>query len=117
MAKAKRPEAKKGSKPSAKQLAARKRFVAMAKTRAKKSTIKRPKAIKVEKSATGVTMLPYARKASLKPSASGRKQPSGPDSRQDDVSKVAVRVPSLVLEPMKDTAYELDLGGYSRLAW
>jgi hypothetical protein len=117
MAKRKTSASKKGSKPSAKQLAARRKFAAAAKARSKKSSNSRPKAIKAPAQNVTVKGFKLKRKAPLKPRASGRRRPSGPDSRQDDVSKVAVRVPTLVLAPLKDTTQELDFSGWSNMAW
>jgi len=117
MAKRKTSSGKKGAKPSAKQLAARKKFAALAKARSAKSAKSRPKPIKAPESTATVKTWKLKRKAPLKPRASGRRRAPGPDSRADDVSKVTGRTPTLQLEPLKDTTFELDMGGYSRLAW
>ena len=127
------PMAKKAS-PA--QLAARKKFAAMAKERAKaaksggskssaaskkKSNIgksKRPAAIK-ENPKKPMSMRTFKLKKArpLKTRAS-RRYVSGPPSNQDDVSKVTVRTPNLVLAPIDESKFEIDLNGsFSKLGF
>jgi len=120
MAKRKTSASKKRSKPSAKQLAARKKFAAAAKARSKKSrksSAKRP-VLKVDKKPIeGLYGMALKKRKDLKPRKSGRKMPSGPESRADDVSRITLRTPTLILEPLKDTIWEAAEGGWSRLGW
>lgn len=113
-------------KPSAAQLAARKKFAQMAKDRAKaasgskgrKSNIgksKRPAAIKENAKKPGSMRSFKLKKARPLKTRATRRYVSGPPSNQDDVGKVTVRTPNLMLHPIDESKFEIDVnGGYTK---
>lgn len=120
-------------KASPAQLAARKKFAAMAKERAKaakaggskssaaskkKSNIgksKRPSAIKDNPKKPGSMRSFKLKKARPLKTRATRRYVAGPPSNQDDVGKVAVRTPNLTLAPIDESKFEVDVsGGYTK---
>jgi len=126
MAKAK---SKSSKKPSPAQLAARKKFAQMAKDRAakasgsskRKSNIgnsRRPAAIKENAKKPGSMRTFKLKKARPLKTRASRRYLSGPPSNQDDVGKVAVRTPNLMLAPIDESKFEIDVNGsFSKLGF
>lgn len=122
MATKKKAKGKSTKKPSAKQLAARAKFAAAARARAgnspkssAKRAKKRPAAIK-ENAKKPMSMRTFKLKKArpLKTRAS-RSYVSGPPSNSDDVSKVTLRTPNLMLAPIDESKFEVDVsGGYTK---
>jgi len=113
-----------GKKPSPAQLAARKKFAAMAKERAaeaKKSGSGKSNIGKSKSKRPAAIAAPEQRKSSLrsfkmkkaKPLATrkSRSYASGPASNMDDVHKVTLRTPTLELAPVADSRFEIDING------
>ena len=115
-------------KASPAQLAARKRFAAMAKERAKaskgKSNIgksrktKRPAPIKDNPKKPGSMRSFKLKKARPLKTRATRSYAPGPPSNQDDVGKVTVRTPNMVLAPIDESKFEIDVNGsFSKLGF
>lgn len=120
-----------GKKPSPAQAAARKKFAAMAKERAKaaksasagKANIgnpksKRPAAIKAPTMRQSSLRTFKLKKAKPLATRKSRSYASGPASNQDDIHKVTLRTPTLDLQPVADSRFELDINGaFSKLGF
>lgn len=113
---------KSAKKPSAKQLAARAKFAAAARARAgnspkssAKRAKKRPSAIK-DNPKKPMSMKTFKlKKARKMKTRATRKYFSGPPSNSDDVSKVTLRTPNLMLAPIDESKFEIDVsGGYTK---
>lgn len=123
-------------KASPAQLAARKKFAAMAKERAKqakagggkrsaasrrKSNIgnsKRPAPIKDNPKKPGSMRSFKLKRAKPLKTRASRNYVSGPPSNQDDVNKVTLRTPNLILAPMDEGKFEIDVNGsFSKLGF
>jgi len=123
-------------KASPAQLAARKKFAAMAKERAKaaksggskrskssrkKSNIgnsKRPAPIKENAKKPGSMRSFKLKKARPLKTRASRRYAPGPPSKADDVSHVTVRTPNMVLAPIDESKFEIDVNGsFSKLGF
>jgi len=115
-------KSKSSKKPSPAQLAARKKFAQMAKDRAAKASgsskgksnigkSKRPAPIKENAKKPGSMRTFKLKKARPLKTRASRRYAPGPPSKADDVSHVTVRTPNMVLAPIDESKFEIDVNG------